>query len=148
MSVTARIEPIDRDECLRLLATAPVGRVVVTDQALPTVILVTLALDGDDVVLRASRGSRLARGASGAVVAVEVDDVSAAEHTGWSVVVTGEARVVDDPAEEERLDSLLRPWVPGRKNVFLRVSTTVVTGRRVVSLPTQARADRASRARA
>lgn len=135
MSTTARIEPLDREECLRLLAGAPVGRVVFTHHALPAVLLVTVAVDDGDVILRTARGSRLAVAAAGAVVAVEVDDVDVATRTGWSVVATGQARVVDDPADEERLDRLLRPWAPGRKSVFLRVPVTVVSGRRVSSLP-------------
>lgn len=37
----------DRQECLRLLPTVPVGRIVYTWQALPAVLPVNFCLDGD-----------------------------------------------------------------------------------------------------
>lgn len=42
---------LGRQECLRLLAKAPVGRIVHTWHALPAVLPVNFALDGDGAVL-------------------------------------------------------------------------------------------------
>ena len=53
---------LSRTECLRLLASAKVGRVVYTDGALPAVTPVNFALDGTVVVFPTATGSRLARG--------------------------------------------------------------------------------------
>lgn len=89
---------LERRECLRLLAQAPVGRIVHTRQALPAVLPVNFALDTDDsVLLRTSSASELVRAIEGSVVAFEVDEVDAATHSGWSVVVTGSATVVRTP---------------------------------------------------
>ncbi|MEV7793490.1 pyridoxamine 5'-phosphate oxidase family protein [Streptomyces sp. NPDC087512] len=122
---------MDRHECLRLLAKAPVGRVVYTLQALPAVLPVNFALDTDSsVVLRTSAGSELARAVDGFVVAFEADDFDAASRSGWSVVVTGQATVVTDPAEHERLMRTgPRSWMPIQDDVFVRIEAAMVTGR-------------------
>ncbi|GGL94226.1 DNA-binding protein [Streptomyces fumigatiscleroticus] len=123
--------PLDRQECLRLLGKVPVGRVVYTRQALPAVLPVNFSLDTDSsVLLRTSAASDLARAIDGAVVAFEADDFDAADRSGWSVVVTGRATVVTDPAEHERLLRTGPPsWVVGRDGVFIRIEAEMVTGR-------------------
>jgi nitroimidazol reductase NimA-like FMN-containing flavoprotein (pyridoxamine 5'-phosphate oxidase superfamily) len=125
---------LGREECLRLLATAPVGRVVHTRHALPAVLPVNFSLETDGAVLvRTSAHSELARAVDGAVVAFEADQVDAADQSGWSVVVTGHAHVVTDPAEHERLTATgHRSWVPAPAEVFVRIDPELVTGRVLV----------------
>ncbi|MET9908148.1 pyridoxamine 5'-phosphate oxidase family protein [Streptomyces sp. NPDC006476] len=125
---------LERPECLRLLAKVPVGRIVHTRQALPAVLPVNFTLDGDGaVLLRTSAASELARAVDGVVVAFEVDEVDAATQSGWSVVVTGPAMVVTDPAEHERLTRTgPRSWVPSPQEVFVRIEPELVTGRELV----------------
>lgn len=61
---------LDRQECLRLPAKAPVGRVVHTRQALPAVLPVDFSVDNDSsVLLRTSASSDLVRAVDGVVVA-------------------------------------------------------------------------------
>ncbi len=45
------LEILGRAECVALLRSAPVGRVVYTDQALPAIQPVTFVLDGDEAVV-------------------------------------------------------------------------------------------------
>ena len=121
-------------ECLRLLAKVPVGRIVHTRQALPAVLPVNFGLESDGaVLLRTAAGSELVRAIDGTVVAFEVDEVDAASHSGWSVVVTGSATVVTDRAEHERLSRTgPRSWVPSPDEVFIRIQPELVTGRELV----------------
>jgi nitroimidazol reductase NimA-like FMN-containing flavoprotein (pyridoxamine 5'-phosphate oxidase superfamily) len=125
---------LDRQECLGLLATVPVGRIVYTRQALPAVVPVNFGLDTDGaVLLRTSASSDLARAVDGAVVAFEADAVDAVACSGWSVVVTGRAAVVTDTAELERLDRIgPDSWVPSPQEVFVRIEPELVTGRELV----------------
>jgi nitroimidazol reductase NimA-like FMN-containing flavoprotein (pyridoxamine 5'-phosphate oxidase superfamily) len=124
---------LSRQECMRLLAKAPVGRIVHTRHALPAVLPVNFALDDGAVVLRTSADSELVRAIDGAVVAFEADDVDAAAHSGWSVVVTGRAAVVTDPAECARLSRTApRSWVPAPREAFVRVESELVTGRELI----------------
>ncbi|MGW1616490.1 pyridoxamine 5'-phosphate oxidase family protein [Streptomyces sp. NPDC002285] len=125
---------LGRRECLRLLATVPVARIVHTRHAPPAVLPVNFCLDQDSaVVLRTAADSELTRAIEGAVVAVEADHVDAAAHAGWSVVVTGRAAVVTDPAEYRRLSRTgPRSWVASPVEVFGRIEPELVTGRELV----------------
>ncbi|GHD97183.1 MULTISPECIES: pyridoxamine 5'-phosphate oxidase family protein [Streptomyces] len=128
------IRELERQECLRLLAKAPVGRIVHTRHALPAVLPVNFGLDGDGaVLLRTSAASELARAVDGAVVAFEADEVDPLAHSGWSVVVTGPAAVVTDPGEHRRLvRGGPRSWAPSPREVFVRIEPELVTGRELV----------------
>jgi len=122
---------LDRQECMRLLAKVPVGRVVYTRQALPAVLPINFSLDANSsVVLRTSPQSDLVRAIDGVVVAFEADEFDAETRSGWSVVITGRASVVTDPAENERLSqSGPVSWMPLQDAVFVRIESEMVTGR-------------------
>ncbi|MFJ3670938.1 pyridoxamine 5'-phosphate oxidase family protein [Streptomyces sp. NPDC090106] len=126
---------LDRDECLRLLAGAPIGRIVYTRQALPAVLPVNFGLDPDGaVLLRTAADSGLTHAVDGAVVAFEADAVDTATQSGWSVIVTGHAAVVTDPDEHDRLSRTgPRSWVPAPSEVFVRIEPELVTGRELVA---------------
>ncbi len=126
------LEQLPRDECLRLMGTVPVGRIVYTRQALPAVELVNFVLSEGDIVIRTHAQSKLAIATRGAVVAFEADSVDLAEQVGWSVTVVGQARAVTDDAEIHRLELLpLNSWLAQERDHFIRISPTIVNGRRV-----------------
>ncbi|MFE1783946.1 pyridoxamine 5'-phosphate oxidase family protein [Streptomyces sp. NPDC059506] len=129
-----------RQECLRLLASVSIGRVVCTLDALPAVVPVTFQLDEDrGVLLCTSARSRLVRATDGHVVAFQADRFDEPEGTGWSVTVTGRASVVTDPEESARLRATgSHPWVPAAEQVFVRIAPELVSGR--VRAPATARA--------
>ncbi|MEU9558662.1 pyridoxamine 5'-phosphate oxidase family protein [Streptomyces fumanus] len=125
---------LNRQESLRRLARAAVGRIVHTRDALPAVLPVNFLLAEDGaVLLRTSASSELVRAVDGAVVAFEADEVDVAAQSGWSVVVTGPASVVTDPDEHAHLVRTgPRSWVPWPVEVFLRIEADLVTGRELV----------------
>ena len=126
------VEHLSRDECMRLIGSVPVGRIVYTRQALPAVELVNFALDDGDIVIRTDAGGKLAAATRGAVVAFEADSVDDTGHAGWSVTVVGQSRAVTDGAEVRHLEQIaLTPWAPGRRDHFIRISPVIVNGRRV-----------------
>lgn len=126
------LEHLTRDECMRLLGSVPVGRIVYTRQALPAVELVNFALDDGDIVIRTDAGGKLAAATRGAVVAFEADSVDVAGHAGWSVTVVGQSQAVTDGAEIRHLEQIApTPWAPGRRDHFIRISPTIVNGRRI-----------------
>jgi nitroimidazol reductase NimA-like FMN-containing flavoprotein (pyridoxamine 5'-phosphate oxidase superfamily) len=123
---------LDRAECLRLLGTATVGRVIFTEAALPTAQPVSYLLDDEEVVFRTAGGGKLAVATRHHVVAFEVDDLDTATRTGWSVVGVGEAYEVVDPRRLARLAGRLpAPWVPGRTTHVISIPLQRLTGRRV-----------------
>ncbi|WP_435615741.1 pyridoxamine 5'-phosphate oxidase family protein [Streptomyces coelicoflavus] len=128
---------LDRQECLRLLAKVPVGRVVYTRHALPAVLPINFSLDADaSVLLRTSPDSDLVHAIDGFVVAFEADEIDAATRSGWSVVVTGRATVVTDPDEHARLSETgPTSWMPLQGAVFVRIESEMVTGRELRGTP-------------
>ncbi|OIK03688.1 pyridoxamine 5'-phosphate oxidase family protein [Streptomyces monashensis] len=131
--VRRRID-LDRVEALRLLGSVPLGRIVFTRQALPTVRPVSHVLDDGDIVIRTHEGAALTAHArhdegQGVVVAYEADAIDPVTRLGWSVVVTGYARLVTAPGELARIRALLEPLAPhpGRDDA-VRIRPELVTG--------------------
>jgi hypothetical protein len=124
------LKELSRDECLQLMASVPVGRVIYTRRALPAVELVNFAFDHGDIVIRTDRSGKLAAAVRGAVVAFEADCLDAAQHVGWSVTAIGPSREVTDPKEIGRLQKMdLSSWAPGTREHFIRISPVILTGR-------------------
>lgn len=126
------LEVLDRDRCLALLATATIGRVGITSGALPTILPVNFRLDGDRILIRSSGGAKMDAALQESVVAFEVDEFDPADHSGWSVVVTGVARPVTDQAELQSLASLpIARWAPEGDGTVVAISTNMISGRRL-----------------
>jgi pyridoxamine 5'-phosphate oxidase-like protein len=119
-------------ESLRRLGSVSWGRVVFTMNALPAICLVHHLLDGDDLVLRAHAG-RSVRTAADQVVAYQADQVDETDQLGWSVVVTGIARLVDDPGDLARYQRTLRPPTRRAFDHLIRVTPEIVTGYELVA---------------
>ena len=140
------LEVLDRSECLRLLNGPAVGRLAGTSGALPVVLPVSYALDGDSIVLKTVRGSTLDFATSGSVAAFEVDNLHERGRCGWTVMVTGVAQDVRDDVEVERLRGLLHPDDHGHDERFVRISAELVSGRRTHRAHRHARSRAAARA--
>ncbi len=128
-----RLETLDRDECLKLLTTVPVGRIGVSIAVLPVVLPVNFALVGTNIVIRTVPGTKLDAATRLAVVAFEVDSFAQDGSWGWSVLVQGVCAEVTDAAERARLDASAVPaWAfdDGAAEQFVRIETSFVNGRR------------------
>lgn len=127
-----RWQELTRSECFELLARERLGRVAVVDDLGPVVFPVNFVLDRHMVVLRTDEGTKLDAALKGSRVAFEIDGADTAAHTGWSVLVRGEAVEVTDPAELARLRKLpLHPWAPGAKAHYVRILPAALSGRRI-----------------
>ena len=144
---------LDPVEALRLLDSVSLGRIVFTRQALPTVRPVNHVLDGGDIVIRTHEGPALTAhtqqgGVDGVVVAYEADMSDPDTHLGWSVVVTGYARLVTDPADLARVRTLLAPWAPEEgMDQAVRIRPSLVTGVLLTDAPAGPAKGTARRAR-
>jgi nitroimidazol reductase NimA-like FMN-containing flavoprotein (pyridoxamine 5'-phosphate oxidase superfamily) len=96
--------------CLRLLATATLGRVGVSSGALPSVLPVNFRFDGRQILIRTGTGTKLDAALDNAVVAFEVDEIDPVAHASWSVMVTGIARELTATDELRRRR---HPRLPG-----------------------------------
>ena len=123
---------LSRDECLRLLASVPVGRVIYTRRAMPAVQLVNFALDHGDIVIRTDqqqeshrrrsrRRGRLQSRLPGRCSAVRLE-----RHRHRAVA--GSDGI--DPEEIGRLHTIgLSWWGLGEREYFIRVSPVIMNGR-------------------
>jgi uncharacterized protein len=128
------LEILSRDACLRLLASATLGRVGVSIDALPRVLPVNFRFDGRQILIRTGMGTKLDAAAKNAVVAFEVDEIDPLAHTGWSVMVTGMARELTDPGELAAAQTPpLARWAPGDDHRVIAISTELLSGRRIVA---------------
>ena len=122
-------------ECRALLGDHQIGRVAVVAPDGPHIIPVNYALVDETVILRTSPLSLVATLGRNASVAFEVDHLDQVTHTGWSVVVTGEAHELTGPDALAEVAKLrLRPWTPGPKSRYVRIVPDHVEGRRIVHL--------------
>ena len=126
----AGLRVLSRDECLALLATAEIGRIAVSARALPLILPVRFAMDGDHIVIATHDGTTLDAATRDTVVAFETDDAAGDGHVGWSVHVNGIARHVTDEPTLDRLAALRLPsWSSALPARFVAISTDQVAGR-------------------
>lgn len=121
---------LSRDECLDLLADAVIGRIVVTEGALPAAHPVAYVLDGEEIVFRTAGDSKLTAAARHNVVAFEVDQIDVVSRTGWSVLGVGQADEIVDPARLAGLAGRLPdPWFPMADTHVLTIPLQRLSGR-------------------
>jgi len=129
------IEIIERSECVELLGSTDTGRVAVVDGAQPVIFPINYALDGELIVFRTAEGTKLDATLRGGPVAFEIDQIDRHTRTGWSVIVTGWARVVTTPSQIAHFEQLdLRTWSPHRKDNWVAVHPERISGRRIVTV--------------
>jgi len=129
-------ELLDETACLRLLSSAPIGRIAFTQDALPAVQPVVFAIAGGEVFIPTHQGSRVAAASREAVVAFQADEFDVGAGTGWSVTVVGPSRVITETAEMLRVDGLgIRPWPPGQGRCYIGVQVRLVSGQRFRARP-------------
>jgi transcriptional regulator with XRE-family HTH domain len=121
------------DECRALIAPGGVGRVLFVEPGRgPVAIPVNYRMDGADVVFRTGRGASMAESIRQGPVSFDVDHLDETLGEGWSVLVTGTASVISDPAELERTAALgVEPWAGGERPVYVRLRVRQVTGRAI-----------------
>ncbi len=129
----AGLRVLTREECLALLATVEIGRIAISARALPVILPVRFAMDGDRIVIATHDGTTLNTATRDTVVAFETDGAAADCEVGWSVHVNGIARHVTDPSTLDRLAELQLPsWSPHQPARFVAISTDHVAGRSAV----------------
>jgi hypothetical protein len=124
---------LDRAQCLALLRTASLGRVIFTHRAMPAVrpvrFTVVREAAGESIVFAVPDGSPLYAGARGAVVAFEADDFADDLGAGWFVSLLGRAGEFRDASAAEIACLCPCPSLPGRR--FLQIPVETITGHRM-----------------
>ncbi len=111
---------------------ARVGRIGVSVDALPAIFPAFVKMVGDSIVFRTAPGTKLHFATTGAIVAVEIDNVDETTGEGWSVLVRGVAsEIIDGPDFESARTELETTWLEGAREHLVAVKTDLVTGRRL-----------------
>ena len=97
------------EECLRHLQALRICRLGFCIDGRPVILPVNYAYVDGVIAIRTSAGSKLECAARGEPVAVEIDGFDHLYHEGWSVLVTGRCRPLEDGDVLERLRSLPSP---------------------------------------
>ena len=137
MTPDRQIMELSRDQCLWLLGSLCLGRIIFTSGALPAVRPVRHLLAGEQIIIRASLGTAVARqaGGPGTVVAYEADVIVADQQLAWTVVVIGRACRADSETLATRYREALRPSPQEEMHELITISTDLVSGYRMVPEP-------------
>jgi uncharacterized protein len=128
-SAEAWVEELGADDCWRLAASAPVGRVGFVRAGRPVVLPVNHVVDHSTIVFRTDDDSELGKLEGGERVAFEIDDVDSLQCIGWSVLIAGE--IVGTDRAGRRLVPPPVPWVPSDADRWWRIRPDRITGRRL-----------------
>jgi nitroimidazol reductase NimA-like FMN-containing flavoprotein (pyridoxamine 5'-phosphate oxidase superfamily) len=119
------------EECWELLRSTRVGRLASCALGRPYVVPINFIVDEHTLVFRTAEGTKLAALRNASPVAFEIDDHDAQSRCATSVIVTGRATEVTEPADWDAVHVLpLFPWHVEPKAHFVRITPEVVTGRR------------------
>ena len=132
------LELLDEAECLELLASARLGRLIYTTRYGPTALPVTYTVDEGAVVVgtwdpvRFDEDLRTGIDHAEYQVVMEADQIDVEAREGWFVLIGGAAHHLDTEAEHESfVDAGLEPWIKGVPAHFIRVNPTSIWGNRI-----------------
>jgi nitroimidazol reductase NimA-like FMN-containing flavoprotein (pyridoxamine 5'-phosphate oxidase superfamily) len=126
------LEALNRQQCEAHLAVGGVGRIVYSASRGPAALPVNFEFTEGEIVFSTNE-SKAAAIAEQAVVGFEVDRVDESLSEGWSVLVSGRGRRIEDPGETQRLSSLdLEAWAGGRRHSLVAIRPDEITGRVII----------------
>jgi nitroimidazol reductase NimA-like FMN-containing flavoprotein (pyridoxamine 5'-phosphate oxidase superfamily) len=120
------------EECFSLVEAGGVGRIGFASTAGIEILPVNFAVTNKTVVFRTAPDTLLATHGN-ATVSFQTDCIDPENHQGWCVLIQGHAHKVSGEHEVARLEqaTLLVPWAAGARDVWVRISPTRISGRRV-----------------
>jgi len=119
-------------ECIGLLEPGGIGRVGFASAEGIMMLPVNFAVTNKAIIFRTAPDTLLALYAN-AQVSFQTDHFDEALREGWSVLVHGHAHQVTDERDVRHLEygTQLRPWAPGARDVYVRITPTRISGRRI-----------------
>ena len=126
------LKSLTSEQCREHLASGGIGRIVLSTGSGPVAFPVNFVFSGGAVIFRTS--DAMVAKTSG-VVAFEVDHVDEAMSGGWSVLVRGHARPLEDLEESDAVARLeLEPWAGGARLNVISIEPFEITGRVIVQM--------------
>jgi nitroimidazol reductase NimA-like FMN-containing flavoprotein (pyridoxamine 5'-phosphate oxidase superfamily) len=124
------LESLTPTQCEDHLAAGGIGRIVLSTSSGPVAYPVNFVFTDGGVIFRTT--DTMVDSISG-IVAFEVDHIDDAMSEGWSVLVRGHARLIEDPEERQAVALLdLEPWAGGARLNVVEIAPFEMTGRVIV----------------
>jgi hypothetical protein len=123
---------LSREQCEAHIQAGGIGRLVFTTERGPVAVPVNFEYSEGQIVVstdvvKADYLETLP------AVGFEMDRIDDVLSEGWSVLVSGKARMIDDPEELLRLSSLnLEAWAGGDRHALICITPSEITGRVIV----------------
>jgi transcriptional regulator with XRE-family HTH domain len=131
------LEHLTTEQCADHLSAGGIGRIVLSSGPGPVAFPVNFIFTDGVVVFRTSDAMV---GTITGVVAFEVDHIDETMSEGWSVLVRGHARLIEESAERLALARLdLDPWAGGARLNLVGITPFEVSGRVIVQRQPQGR---------
>jgi nitroimidazol reductase NimA-like FMN-containing flavoprotein (pyridoxamine 5'-phosphate oxidase superfamily) len=124
------LQSLTPEQCVNRLAPGGIGRIILSTGSGPVALPVNFVFAEGAVIFRTS--DSMTATVPG-IVAFEVDHIDEAMSGGWSVLVRGHARLIEDPSEwlaAARLD--IEPWAGGNRPNLVSIAPFEMTGRVIV----------------
>jgi nitroimidazol reductase NimA-like FMN-containing flavoprotein (pyridoxamine 5'-phosphate oxidase superfamily) len=123
---------------MRLITPGGIGRIAYSGRYGLTVLPVNYIVHQGSIMFRTAQDSPtdedLRTGIADADyrVAFEIDDIDAGAREGWSVLIQGPVHHVESETDRaSAMEAGLVPWPGGARELFLRLTPSRVTGRRI-----------------
>ena len=127
------LEVLTAEECWRLVAASPVGRVASIDAGEPIILPVTHGVHHRSIVFRSDPGSKLEAARMAQTIAFEVDDWDADGRRGWSVLARGAADTLYEDDVIRALETTgVEPWLEAAaEGTWIRILVQEISGRQL-----------------
>ena len=131
------VERLSAAECMELLSSVGLGRLVYDSRYGPIALPVVYMIDGESIVLTTWDpviDEDLRTGITDAEyqVAVEADQSDVEAREGWFVLARGAAHHLHTEAERASIiNAGLEPWVEDKSRHYIRVNPTGIWGNRI-----------------
>jgi nitroimidazol reductase NimA-like FMN-containing flavoprotein (pyridoxamine 5'-phosphate oxidase superfamily) len=132
--LAAGLIPLDRAECLDLLAAKSVGRIAYTADSGARILPMNYVFADDCIIFRTVPDGEIFRHALNTNCAFEIDEIDEFFESGWSVVVVGRLELAtEEDFAGMRYRRAPEPWAGGNRHMFVRLPCEQVSGRRVIA---------------
>jgi len=123
------MEVLSIPECEQRLRPGGLGILALSGVAAPVLRPVNFAFHEGSVLVRTGEGQILEAAQASEPAAFVISEVDRLEHTGWSVVVTG--NLVERSSLGPVADVPLRPWARAAKHHIVGISINEISGRQI-----------------
>jgi transcriptional regulator with XRE-family HTH domain len=126
------LETLTPAECRAYLAYGGVGRFLFLAPRGPVAIPVNYRVLAGDIIFRTGSAAVIAACTPGQLVSFDVDHLDDVLSEGWSVLVSGTARLVTASRDRAETAALgIAPWAGGDYDTCVRLTAAEITGRRI-----------------